>query len=163
MRFKFFNFSLGKVCSLNWNVGFAESIFYSIIFIKESCTQLQEFLVKKIDRVEVVCMIGVYGLLVSVVQLYPFLLGDMITFTCNKLYTSLCGMIKFPFAFIPLPSFRSTLELKSLESVKWSTDIVSNLFNLSQTLNWWTAFIRFISASLYNVHFLISYIKIVAT
>lgn len=92
---------------------------------------MQEFLVKKIDRVEVVCMIGVYGLLVSVVQLYPFLLGDMITFTCNKLYTSLCGMIKFPFAFIPLPSFRSTLELKSLESVKWSTDIVSNLFNLS--------------------------------
>ena len=112
-------------------MGFAESIFNSIIFIKESCTQLQEFLVKKIDRVEVVCMIGVYGLLVSVVQLYPFLLSDMITFTYNKLYTSLCDMIKFPFAFIPLPSFRSTLELKSLESVKWSTDIVSNLLNLS--------------------------------
>ncbi|ESR43481.1 hypothetical protein CICLE_v10011957mg [Citrus x clementina] len=108
----------------------AGAIFFAMSYVGE------EFLVKKIDRVEVVCMIGVYGLLVSVVQLYPFLLGDMITFTCNKLYTSLCGMIKFPFAFIPLPSFRSTLELKSLESVKWSTDIVSNLFNLSQSLNW---------------------------
>ncbi|XP_006481805.1 uncharacterized protein LOC102607849 isoform X1 [Citrus sinensis] len=96
----------------------AGAIFFAMSYVGE------EFLVKKIDRVEVVCMIGVYGLLVSVVQLYPFLLGDMITFTYNKLYTSLCGMIKFPFAFIPLPSFRSTLELKSLESVKWSTDII---------------------------------------
>lgn len=33
---------------------------------------MQEFFVKKKDRVEVVCMIGVYGLLVSAVQLYPF-------------------------------------------------------------------------------------------
>ncbi|KAJ0088888.1 hypothetical protein Patl1_32472 [Pistacia atlantica] len=31
----------------------------------------EEFFVKKKDRVEVVCMIGVYGLLVSVIQLYP--------------------------------------------------------------------------------------------
>lgn len=33
--------------------------------------QMQEFFVKKKDRVEVVCMIGIYGLLVSVIQLYP--------------------------------------------------------------------------------------------
>ncbi|KAH9738306.1 hypothetical protein KPL71_018746 [Citrus sinensis] len=60
----------------------AGAIFFAMSYVGE------EFLVKKIDRVEVVCMIGVYGLLVSVVQL-------------------------------------STLELKSLESVKWSTDILS--------------------------------------
>ncbi|KAH9738302.1 hypothetical protein KPL71_018746 [Citrus sinensis] len=59
----------------------AGAIFFAMSYVGE------EFLVKKIDRVEVVCMIGVYGLLVSVVQL-------------------------------------STLELKSLESVKWSTDII---------------------------------------
>ncbi|XP_024037838.1 solute carrier family 35 member F1 isoform X3 [Citrus clementina] len=47
----------------------------------------EEFFVKKKDRVEVVCMIGVYGLLVSAVQL-------------------------------------SILELKSLESVEWSTNIL---------------------------------------
>ncbi|KDO61110.1 hypothetical protein CISIN_1g043912mg, partial [Citrus sinensis] len=46
-----------------------------------------EYFVKKNDRVEVVCMIGVYGLLVSSIQL-------------------------------------SMLELKSLELVKWSTDII---------------------------------------
>ncbi|XP_044507454.1 solute carrier family 35 member F1-like isoform X1 [Mangifera indica] len=50
----------------------------------------EEFFVKKKDRVEVVCMIGIYGLLVSVIQL-------------------------------------SILELKSLESVKWSTDIILGL------------------------------------
>ncbi|XP_024038476.1 solute carrier family 35 member F2 [Citrus clementina] len=49
--------------------------------------QMQEYFVKKNDRVEVVCMIGVYGLLVSSIQL-------------------------------------SMLELKSLELVKWSTDII---------------------------------------
>ncbi|KAJ4705184.1 solute carrier family 35 member F1-like [Melia azedarach] len=47
----------------------------------------EEFFVKKKDRIEVVCMIGVYGLLVSVVQL-------------------------------------SILELKSLQSVIWSTNII---------------------------------------
>lgn len=33
---------------------------------------MQEFCVKKKDRVEVICMIGVYGFLVTVVQVYPF-------------------------------------------------------------------------------------------
>ncbi|KAL9428055.1 hypothetical protein AB3S75_030111 [Citrus x aurantiifolia] len=47
----------------------------------------EEFFVKKKDRLEVVCMIGVYGLLVSAVQL-------------------------------------SILELKSWESVEWSTNIL---------------------------------------
>lgn len=50
--------------------------------------QMQEFFVKKKDRVEVVCMIGVYGLLVSAVQLYPFSLHYMIPYTfiqfCNR-------------------------------------------------------------------------------
>lgn len=35
------------------------------------CSITQEFCVKKKDRVEVVSMIGLYGLLVSLVQLYP--------------------------------------------------------------------------------------------
>ncbi|KAH9674700.1 hypothetical protein KPL70_018566 [Citrus sinensis] len=51
----------------------------------------EEFFVKKKDRVEVVCMIGVYGLLVSAVQL-------------------------------------SILELKSLESVEWSTNIMNAFY-----------------------------------
>ncbi|KAL6273505.1 hypothetical protein ACE6H2_024197 [Prunus campanulata] len=47
----------------------------------------EEFCVKKKDRVEVICMIGVYGFLVSACQM-------------------------------------SILELKTLESVEWSTDII---------------------------------------
>jgi solute carrier family 35 protein F1/2 len=35
---------------------------------------MQEFCVKKKDRVEVISMIGVYGFLVTVVQVYPSLI-----------------------------------------------------------------------------------------
>lgn len=55
--------------------------------------QMQEYFVKKNDRVEVVCMIGVYGLLVSSIQLYPFLFGHMITRT--NMYIRLCMELKF--------------------------------------------------------------------
>lgn len=55
--------------------------------------QMQEYFVKKNDRVEVVCMIGVYGLLVSSIQLYPFLFGHMITRT--NMYIRLCVELKF--------------------------------------------------------------------
>lgn len=34
---------------------------------------LQEFIVKKYDRVELVSMIGVYGFLVSLCEMYPFI------------------------------------------------------------------------------------------
>ena len=34
---------------------------------------MQEFCVKKKNRIEVVAMIGVYGFLVSAVEMYPFL------------------------------------------------------------------------------------------
>lgn len=55
--------------------------------------QMQEYFVKKNDRVEVVCMIGVYGLLVSSIQLYPFLFGHMLTHT--NMYIRLCMELKF--------------------------------------------------------------------
>lgn len=59
----------------------AGTIFYALSNVGE------EFCVKKIDRVEVVCMLGLFGFLVSVVQV-------------------------------------SILELETLESVAWSTDII---------------------------------------
>ncbi|KAL6145610.1 hypothetical protein ACLB2K_056296 [Fragaria x ananassa] len=59
----------------------AGTIFFALSNVGE------EFCVKKRDRMEVVCMIGVFGFLVSVCQI-------------------------------------SILELKSLESVEWSTDII---------------------------------------
>ena len=39
--------------------------------VSNQVPKLQEFCVKKKDRVEVICMIGVYGFLVSVVEMYP--------------------------------------------------------------------------------------------
>lgn len=64
-------------------------------YYSHSCPmpQMQEYFVKKNDRVEVVCMIGVYGLLVSSIQLYPFLFGHMITRT--NMYIRLCMELKF--------------------------------------------------------------------
>ncbi|KAJ7976102.1 solute carrier family 35 member F1-like [Quillaja saponaria] len=59
----------------------AGTLFYAISNVGE------EFFVKKKDRVEVVCMLGVYGFLVSLVEI-------------------------------------SVLEVKSLESIKWSAEIV---------------------------------------
>ncbi|XP_062005455.1 uncharacterized protein LOC133722595 [Rosa rugosa] len=59
----------------------AGTIFFALSNVGE------EFCVKKRDRIEVVCMIGVFGFLVSVCQI-------------------------------------SILELKSLESVEWSTDLI---------------------------------------
>ncbi|CAK7356954.1 unnamed protein product [Dovyalis caffra] len=52
----------------------------------------EEFCVKKKGRVEVVTMLGIYGFLVSVIELYPFQ--------------------------------RSIFELKSLEAIHWSKDII---------------------------------------
>lgn len=62
----------------------AGTVFYAMSNVGE------EFCVKKKNRIEVVAMIGVYGFLVSVVEV-------------------------------------SIVELKSLESIEWSTDIVCNL------------------------------------
>ncbi|KAF1881011.1 hypothetical protein Lal_00023041 [Lupinus albus] len=64
---------------------------------------MQEFCAKRKDRVEVLCMIGVFGFLVTIVEAYP---------CCYNIYII----------------YISVTELKTLESVKWSSDIVSNQF-----------------------------------
>lgn len=46
--------------------------FFLIASVDLLLLKLQEFCVKKRDRMEVVCMIGVFGFLVSVCQMYPF-------------------------------------------------------------------------------------------
>lgn len=51
---------------------------------------LQEFCVKKIDRVEVVFMIGVYGFLASVCEMYPF---------HNRVYKG-SGMVALEYNFV---------------------------------------------------------------
>ncbi|KAJ7976103.1 solute carrier family 35 member F1-like [Quillaja saponaria] len=72
---------LGLVLLSDAGVGGGGTLFYAISDVGE------EFLVKKKDRVEVVCMLGVYGFLVSLVEI-------------------------------------SVLEVKSLESIKWTADII---------------------------------------
>lgn len=47
---------------------------YVWIFLDSS--ELQEFCVKKKDLVEVLTMLPLFGLLVSAVQMYPFLVGN---------------------------------------------------------------------------------------
>ena len=43
------------------------------VILKTSLLTLQEFCVKKKDRVEVVCMIGVFGFLVTMCEMYPLI------------------------------------------------------------------------------------------
>ncbi|CAI8614830.1 unnamed protein product [Vicia faba] len=90
---KYFNQSINLIPKLKFSGGskiilgdelvIVGTVFYAISNVGEIC----EFCIKKKDRVEVVAMLGVYGFLVTAVEV-------------------------------------SILELKTLESIKWSADIV---------------------------------------
>ncbi|KAF5737464.1 solute carrier family 35 member F1-like isoform X1 [Tripterygium wilfordii] len=83
----------------------------------------EEFFVKKKDRVEVVSMLGVFGLVVSIIQL-------------------------------------SILELKSLESIKWSADIILAIagytFSCSMFYTITPFVLKFSGATLFNLSLLTS-------
>ncbi|KAI5425515.1 hypothetical protein KIW84_031354 [Lathyrus oleraceus] len=95
------------------------TVFYAISNVGE------EFCVKKKDRVEVVAMIGVYGFLVTAVEVYPSYCSNLV-FQWKPNTTNLncffCLIIWF--SFLTSLFDRSVLELKTLESIKWSADIV---------------------------------------
>ncbi|GMY25170.1 solute carrier family 35 member F2-like [Fagus crenata] len=83
----------------------------------------EEFCVKKKDRVEVICMIGVYGFLVSVVEI-------------------------------------SIMELKSLESVEWSVDIILAFVGYAVATFMFYSFVPFVlklsGATMFNLSILTS-------
>ncbi|KAM4078578.1 hypothetical protein ACB094_09G048800 [Castanea mollissima] len=95
----------------------AGTIFYAFSNVGE------EFCVKKKDRVEVICMIGVYGFLVSVVEI-------------------------------------SVLELKSLESVEWSMDIILSFFGYTLATFMFYSLVPFVlklsGATMFNLSILTS-------
>lgn len=53
---------------------------------------MQEFCVKRKDRVEVVAMIGVFGMIVSVAEMYPFSI-----FLSSSLWSAFIACFFFPF------------------------------------------------------------------
>lgn len=95
--------------------------FESLLLLTPDASK-QEFFVKKKDRLEVVCMIGVYGLLVSAVQLYPFSLHYMIPYT----FIQFCNRTP---SFNPILIFLFCFQVQlALETIVWS--MIQQIINL---------------------------------
>lgn len=87
-------------------------VFFVLGMLRFRLFKLQEFFVKKKDRVEVLSMMGAFGFIVSLLQLYPFSLIVFIT-RCFLCFLALIVYV------------RSILELENIKSIKWSADLVS--------------------------------------